>query len=100
MCGCVGVLRTNCSILCVFCFFNDTATTDIYTYLHTLSRHDALPIWRFHDGGPAVAEDLEPLHPVRSAPIREEHPDGPAVEPERGGGRRLVERVEIGRAHV
>src|SRR3546814_4563398 len=21
------------------------ATTDIYTYLHTLSRHDALPIW-------------------------------------------------------
>src|SRR3546814_20652014 len=28
------------------CFFlNDTANTDIYTYLHTLSRHDALPIW-------------------------------------------------------
>src|SRR3546814_18625464 len=25
-------------------FFNDTATTDIYTYLHTLSLHDALPI--------------------------------------------------------
>src|SRR5215211_8247975 len=28
--------------LCVFFFFNDTATTDIYT----LSLHDALPIWR------------------------------------------------------
>src|SRR3546814_11703151 len=27
-------------------FFNDTATTEIYTYLHTLSLHDALPIWR------------------------------------------------------
>src|SRR3546814_14070191 len=27
-----------------FCFFNDTATTEIYTYLHTLSLHDALPI--------------------------------------------------------
>src|SRR3546814_11615281 len=26
-------------------FFNDTATTDIYTYLHTLSLHDALPIF-------------------------------------------------------
>src|SRR3546814_2291118 len=27
------------------CFFlNDTATTEIYTYLHTLSLHDALPI--------------------------------------------------------
>src|SRR3546814_13378991 len=27
-------------------FFNDTATTEIYTYLHTLSLHDALPISR------------------------------------------------------
>jgi hypothetical protein len=25
-------------------FFNDTATTEIYTQFHTLSRHDALPI--------------------------------------------------------
>src|SRR3546814_856351 len=28
----------------VFCFKN-TATTEIYTYLHTLSLHDALPIY-------------------------------------------------------
>src|SRR3546814_20435311 len=27
-------------------FFNDTATTEIYTYGHTLSLHDALPISR------------------------------------------------------
>src|SRR3546814_6678700 len=27
-------------------FFNDTATTEIYTYVHTLSLPDALPIWR------------------------------------------------------
>src|SRR3546814_11151084 len=28
------------------CFvFNDTATTEIYTYCHTLSLHDALPIF-------------------------------------------------------
>src|SRR5881296_1684220 len=26
-------------------FFNDTATTEIYTLLYTLSLHDALPIW-------------------------------------------------------
>src|SRR3546814_18539356 len=26
-------------------FFNDTATTEIYTYGHTPSLHDALPIW-------------------------------------------------------
>src|SRR3546814_18537666 len=29
----------------LFFFFNDTATTEIYTYLHTLSLHDALPIY-------------------------------------------------------
>src|SRR6059058_886612 len=28
-----------------FFFFNDTATTEIYTSLHTLSLHDALPIF-------------------------------------------------------
>src|SRR3546814_680159 len=28
-----------------FFFFNDTATNEIYTYLHTLSLHDALPIY-------------------------------------------------------
>src|SRR3546814_16057945 len=28
-----------------FFYFNDTATTEIYTYLHTLSLHDALPIF-------------------------------------------------------
>ena len=28
-----------------FFFFNDTATTEIYTNLNTLSLHDALPIW-------------------------------------------------------
>src|SRR3546814_16268180 len=31
------------SSVAFFCF-NDTATTEIYTYLHTLSLHDALPI--------------------------------------------------------
>src|SRR3546814_16696474 len=28
----------------VIFFLNDSATTEIYTYCHTLSRHDALPI--------------------------------------------------------
>src|SRR3546814_16752847 len=35
-------------VACVFFsffFFNDTATPQIYTYLHTLSLHDALPIF-------------------------------------------------------
>src|SRR3546814_16380277 len=44
---CVGTVY--CALLmCVVFFFNDSATTEIYTYLHTLSLHDALPIsaWR------------------------------------------------------
>src|SRR3546814_2201105 len=31
-------------MMCLCFFFNDTATTVIYTYVHTLSLHDALPI--------------------------------------------------------
>src|SRR3546814_5351943 len=31
-------------------FFNVTATTEIYTYLHTLSLHDALPITFAREG--------------------------------------------------
>src|SRR3546814_11631467 len=34
-------------LVSVHFFFNDTATTEIYTYLHTLSLHDALAIWFF-----------------------------------------------------
>src|SRR3546814_9986764 len=33
-----------------FFFFNDTATTEIYTYGHTLSLHDSLPIFKPHLG--------------------------------------------------
>src|SRR3546814_348540 len=40
--GLVGVCVC-CDFLFCF-FFNDTATTEIYTYGHTLSLHDALPI--------------------------------------------------------
>src|SRR5881227_1593929 len=37
--------------LCIyFFFFNDTATTEIYTTVHTLSLHDALPISRHRPG--------------------------------------------------
>src|SRR2546422_7313543 len=37
----VRFLRWRLSLLFIFFFFNDTATTEIYT----LSLHDALPIW-------------------------------------------------------
>src|SRR3546814_2726628 len=44
----------------MFFFFNDTSTTEIYTYLHTLALHDALPICgislvaRIHDQYPGL----------------------------------------------
>src|SRR3546814_10414747 len=38
----------------IFVFFNDTATTEIYTYCHTLSLHDALPIWELRSGDRVV----------------------------------------------
>src|SRR6059058_3907875 len=40
-----------CIISLFFFFFNDTATTEIYTSLHTLSLHDALPISTSPGGG-------------------------------------------------
>src|SRR3546814_18666690 len=45
---------------CCFFFLNDTATTDIYTYSHTLSLHVALPILQVHDH--RVGIDLRPAH--------------------------------------
>src|SRR3546814_15330089 len=39
-------------------FFNDTATTEIYTYGHTLSLHDALPICEARADPTAQAEIL------------------------------------------
>src|SRR3546814_11938640 len=38
-----------------FVFFNDTATTEIYTDCHTLSLHDALPIFSLGVGFASVA---------------------------------------------
>src|SRR2546430_12960930 len=51
-------------MLSIFFFFNDTATTEIYT----LSLHDALPI----SGGQATApKDARVLAEVKSAPLTE-----------------------------
>src|SRR3546814_1176352 len=43
-------------------FCNDTATTEIYTYLHTLSLHDALPIYHLHLEAEAARHGGEALH--------------------------------------
>src|SRR3546814_6513426 len=51
------------SLFMIF-FFNDTATTEIYTYGHTLSLHDALPIYDVRAGGTISARSLpNPTNP-------------------------------------
>src|SRR3546814_7846702 len=59
-------------------FFNDTATTDIYTYLHTLSLHDALPIYaeQLGIGGDRLAQ----RHAARDDLAREGSIDRDAIE--------------------
>src|ERR1035437_6327457 len=59
--------------LSLFCFFfNDTATTEIYT----LSLHDALPICARRPSARPTMSEPSPLSPSPSAP-----PDPPAVAP-------------------
>src|SRR3546814_11661572 len=41
---CYLTLSHTISLYLVF-FFNYSSSTEIYTYLHTLSLHDSLPIW-------------------------------------------------------
>src|SRR3546814_12904273 len=45
-------------VVCSF-FFNDTATTEIYTYRHTLSLHDALPIAGMLDRAEQAFESIQ-----------------------------------------
>src|SRR6186713_2073381 len=58
------------SVSVLFFFFNDTATTEIYTPLYTLSLHDALPI------SPSAPMDTAPSHlgsPACAGGRSEEH---------------------------
>src|SRR5213075_3065366 len=54
-----------------FFFFNDTATTEIYTTRHTLSLHDALPIGiGGSDLGPAMAYEALRAYSDRALTFR------------------------------
>src|SRR3546814_20070121 len=47
-------------LLLFFFFFKLTATTEIYTYCHTLSLHDALPIYLRLSGADPVPVRIRP----------------------------------------
>src|SRR3546814_12364883 len=73
-----------------FFFFNGTATTGIYTYLHTLSLHDALPISRRSGLRPRQPAHNNmhpyPRHPARRgrSPDLRQGFDGLAIAPRNG----------------
>src|SRR6058998_4358447 len=88
-------------------FFNDTATTEIYTVMNTLSLHDALPICTRLDERDLVAQLVRLAHVVRR-----QHDRHPPLGPEVGdvtadahghvrveAERRLVEKEELGVVH-
>src|SRR3712207_8873701 len=59
-----------------FFFFNDTATTEIYT----LSLHDALPIWIVADRGPARVVVLDDHARRAIAEVAQQRAPGVEVE--------------------
>src|SRR3546814_1713531 len=76
---------SDCYICCSVFFYNDSATTEIYTYSHTLSLHDARPIYHRHVPGPAAQAARGAGHPHRQRPPR-------------GRGPRVRRRAHAGRS--
>src|SRR3546814_11160312 len=64
-------------------FLKDTATTEIYTYGHTLSLHVALPIWVAFDERRDLPLPIGPVHRVdlRRDPERQSRTRGDADRP-------------------
>src|SRR3546814_19148428 len=70
--------------LCLsFFFLNDTSTTEIYTYGHTLSLHDALPICivlsTSTNGTSAITAPHRSGSELTTAPINSPPADRPAI---------------------
>src|SRR3546814_17624527 len=78
------------TFLSMFFFFNDTATTESYTYLHTLSLHAALPIWLRPAGGPRRPEGAPGLGGEPAPPGRQS-----VAEPGAEGARHFLGRARL-----
>src|SRR2546425_3816835 len=79
MYSCCSWFLSVCATCFLLFFFNDTATTEIYT----LSLHDALPI------SPAPS----PRRPHGTPPAPASHPERPGLESERAEFRRSEEHT-------
>src|SRR3712207_7660729 len=74
----------------MFFFFNDTATTEIYT----LSLHDALPIYASAAGVSAWARASRPWYERKARGVRPERPSSCDAPEEHHGELRLPGRSE------
>src|SRR3546814_21201035 len=78
------MLYSYCYVFSFF-FFNESATTGIYTYLHTLSLHDALPISSSTPSGAASLPEAasEPvaraIMPATKLPVSEAKNQQPMI---------------------
>src|SRR3546814_5100517 len=83
---CILSGRVSCLVFYVF-LFSDTATTEIYTYGHTLSLHDALPIYRVAVAAHAGAglRDGAARRPANAGPRRRS-----GLRPQRGCNQKAV----------
>src|SRR3546814_12000649 len=83
-------------LICLSCtfFVNDTATTEIDTYGHTLSLHDALPI--SGDAGSIRSGPWAVDHPARR---REATPVGYAQEAAAAEGHSALHRAAVDSGH-
>src|SRR3546814_18199270 len=95
---CFGCVLCLMRITSVFFFFNDTATTEIYTDCHTLALHDALPIFQRGAAiGVAEGAGINLLHDrLQPAPDRTEilDPFFPAKPGVVGRGRVLLPALQ------
>src|SRR3546814_14813543 len=94
-----------CSVVFVF---NEPATTEIYTYLHTLSLHDALPIYAQYHAKREQKVAQERFQENQSAGLRGQNRFGFGLaQPAQHGDAAYAETQptqkkyrQIGRAHV
>src|SRR3546814_11977032 len=90
--------------MCAVFFFNDTETNEIYTYCHTLSRLDALPIDRLRRIGWTKLALLAPHIDANNAGDWLKLAEGVTAHElkmhVRGANFDPDTRAEIGRAHV